>query len=342
MASFIRVTDELFREAALPGAPPFKLDEASAALTTLSAIFDYGDRQSLRATVLQSPLADFESIHALAVSPSAVIRRQAMRCATRFGRLFASPVPAPWRTLATARPLFGGDSLSPQAADIDFDVPEVFDDCVDTVLLGLLDTDSVVRWAAAKGVAALTERIPLVFADELTTAVLGFCTPAEYWHGPVLALAELSRRGLIMPSRLPDVTRIICNALMYSRRDGKLSAGGTQQSSGVRDAAAYAVWALARSLPPQILRPHATTMAATLLAAACFDPVVSIRRAASAAFQELVGRLGGYSIPAGIAATQLADFVSVGRQRVAFLQVAPAIARLNTAYHHEFVRYLFD
>lgn len=40
------------------------------------------------------------------------------------------------------------------------------------------------------------------------------------WHGGCLALAELGRRGLLLPQRLEDVVPIILNALKYDERRG--------------------------------------------------------------------------------------------------------------------------
>ena len=61
--------------------------------------------------------------------------------------------------------------------------------------------------------------------------------------------------------------------------------------SNVRDAASYVLWSLSRACPPALLRPYADSMATSMICAACFDREVGVRRAASAAFQEGVGRL---------------------------------------------------
>jgi len=61
--------------------------------------------------------------------------------------------------------------------------------------------------------------------------------------------------------------------------------------ANVRDAASYLLWSLSRACPPEALAPYAEKMATGLVCVACFDREVGVRRAASAAFQEGVGRL---------------------------------------------------
>jgi hypothetical protein len=65
-----------------------------------------------------------------------------------------------------------------------------------------------------------------------------------------------------------------------------------------------------------------------LLKAACYDREVSCRRAASAAFQESVGRLGAQHFPNGIEILTSADYFALGSRRHAFTTVAPMIATL--------------
>lgn len=59
----------------------------------------------------------------------------------------------------------------------------------------------------------------------------------------------------------------------------------------MRDAAAYVIWALARAQDASSLSPHVVELAGSLVCVSLFDRDVSIRRAASAAFQEHVGRM---------------------------------------------------
>ena len=62
------------------------------------------------------------------------------------------------------------------------------------------------------------------FGDEVAASVLGvFESPAASettWHGGCLALAELARRGLLLPPRLPAVAAIVERGLLYDVRRG--------------------------------------------------------------------------------------------------------------------------
>lgn len=59
----------------------------------------------------------------------------------------------------------------------------------------------------------------------------------------------------------------------------------------MRDAAAYVLWATARALEPSgVSVAMGSALATRLVSVALYDQEVHVRRAASAAYQELVGR----------------------------------------------------
>jgi len=105
------------------------------------------------------------------------------------------------------------------------------------------------------------------------------------WHGACLACAEIARRGLVSPERLEELISWLSRALYFDVRKGAHSVG-----SNVRDAAAYVLWALARTQSTEDLAPHMSSLARRLVTVALFDREIQIRRASSAAFQEYVGR----------------------------------------------------
>jgi hypothetical protein len=89
---------------------------------------------------------------------------------------------------------------------------------LDILLNGLDDKDFVVRWSAAKGVARIVNRIPKAYADEIIDTVLKMMVPTRSsgaWAGACLALAELGKKGLLLPARLPEIVDILQRALMF-------------------------------------------------------------------------------------------------------------------------------
>jgi hypothetical protein len=237
---------------------------------------------------------------------------------------------------------------------------EAVEGCLGWLLdAALPDRDTVVRWSAAKGVARIAAALPCRdLADEVAASIIGggmlFAEGGSdaAWHGGCLVLAELARRGCLPAERLAEAAPVVAQALSY---DAPARGGGAAHSVGahVRDAAAYVCWALARAFggaleasarlaAEQAFREH---LAPALLAAACYDREVHCRRAAAAAFQEAVGRLGGGSCLAhGLAALHAADYSSVGQASRAALRVGPAIARLGEEgkYRPALVRLLVE
>ncbi len=59
--------------------------------------------------------------------------------------------------------------------------------------------------------------------DDVVGSVIELFSPSESdtaWHGGCLALAELARRGLLLPSRLSVVAPLVAEALQYDVRRG--------------------------------------------------------------------------------------------------------------------------
>lgn len=71
------------------------------------------------------------------------------------------------------------------------------------------------------------------------------------WHGGCLALAELVRRGLVLPSQLDQVVTVVTKALLFEFNRGTYSVG-----ANVRDSACYVCWAFARVFEPSLIAPY--------------------------------------------------------------------------------------
>ena len=211
------------------------------------------------------------------------------------------------------------------------EIPDIIEEIVDQLLQSLRDKDTVVRWSAAKGLGRIAMRLPKLFVDDMVGASLElFNDPEEEtaWHGACLSLAELCRRGLLLPDRLGDVMPIISKAIHFDILRGQHSIG-----SPVRDAACYVCWAFARAYSPLILKPYVKDLSNAMLLATLFDREINCRRAASAAFQENVGRQGNENFPLGIDIITLADYFSLSSRINAYTHVAPAVAALDDSLH---------
>lgn len=316
----------------------------------LAAVFKLGTRGALLA-VAERAWGDARDLAASpAASGSALVRQLACKLAQRIGLLFLKPKVVAWRYERGARSLVDtlaakkvdGPSETPTAvepddSDDDDDVPEDIEEVIESLLAALRDKDTVVRWSAAKGLGRITARLPADFGDEVVGSILEcFATSGSdaTWHGACLALAELARRGLLLPARLPDAVPRVADALAYDVRRGPHSVG-----AHVRDAAAYVCWAFARAYAPEILAPHARVLAPSLLVTACFDREVNCRRAAAAAFQEAVGRLGAF--PHGIDIVAAADYFALGSRANAYVEVADFVCGFDE-YRRPMLEHLLD
>ena len=153
---------------------------------------------------------------------------------------------------------------------------------IEFLLSSLKDDENVVRWTSAKGLGRITMRLSSDFADQIVEQLSELFKPTETdsaGHGGCLALAELCRRGLLLPHRLEKFVPVLEKALTFDINLGNHSVG-----AHVRDAACYVVWSFARAYSPDIMRPHVMSLATNLVNISLFDREVNCRRAASATF----------------------------------------------------------
>ena len=208
----------------------------------------------------------------------------------------------------------------------EFEVPDEIASVVEKLLEGLCDSDTIVRWCAAKGIGRIAMRLPREEGDEVVQEILEMfehhSESDHFWHGGCLALAELARRGLLLPSHLETVVPLVTRALLFDQRRGAHSVG-----AHVRDAACYVCWAFARAYSPEVMTPYVVQLAQTLIVISVYDREINCRRAASAAFQENVGRQGAF--PSGIDILTAADYFTVGNRANAFLEVATFVAQFE-------------
>ncbi|CAL9693227.1 unnamed protein product [Knipowitschia caucasica] len=301
-------------------------------LQSLAKLFKHGKRDDLlpyASTVLQC----LEKKH-LSESSQAMLRKLEVKLTQRLGLTFLKPRLASWRYQRGCRSLAANLSISQsntvpvdsnaetQEQEEDYDIPEEVETVIEHLLGGLKDKETIVRWSAAKGIGRVTGRLPRELADEVVGSVLdcfSFQETDNAWHGGCLALAELGRRGLLLPSRLNDVVPLIIKSLTYEEKRGACSVG-----ANVRDAACYVCWSFARAYEPKELTPFVMQIASALVITAVFDREVNCRRAASAAFQENVGRQGTF--PHGIDILTAADYFAVGNLTKCYLNISVYVA----------------
>ncbi|XP_078041667.1 tubulin folding cofactor D isoform X2 [Augochlora pura] len=279
-------------------------------------------------------------------NPADLSRKFGIKIVQRLGLVLLGTRLASWRYQRTSRSIcLQLNANSPNSMENveetkevavnheDQDIPPAIEDIIEHLIQGLRDKAITIRWSAAKGIGRITARLPMDLADDVVGFVLNLFSGRESdsaWHGGCLALAELGRRGLILPHRLSDVIPVVLQALVFDEPRAYGSIGYL-----IRDAACYICWSFPRAYDPDIFQPYVKEIAATLVVVTCFDREINCRRAASASFQENVGRQGNF--PHGIEILTIADYFEVGVRNHAYLKISIQIAQ-----YEEYTKPLID
>lgn len=215
------------------------------------------------------------------------------------------------------------------------EIDERIEMILEHLLRSLVDSDIRVRWASAKSIGRISLKLPIELNEEIVEHILqiiykqydsvrmSFIKGEAPVHGGCLALAEIIRNGLLYPRMLNDVLNCVVLTLGLDVWRGKGSEG-----TAVRDASCYICWAIVRNFSSSLLHPSSLIpMSKELVNMALFDISINCRRAAGAAIQELVGRVG--NIPHGLDLIVLADYYSVANRRNAFLNVSFEVSKLG-------------
>ena len=133
------------------------------------------------------------------------------------------------------------DEENEEDIDDDGNVPTLVQSILDLLMTGLSDKELYVRWSSAKGLGRITNRLRKSYAiqlvshlcDRISSVALLSCDHYAL-QGGCLALAELARRGLLLPERLDAVMPIVHKSLNYDEKLGHQTYGHI-----VRDAACY-------------------------------------------------------------------------------------------------------
>lgn len=174
------------------------------------------------------------------------------------------------------------------------------------------------------------------------------------WQGLILTLSHLIYRRSPPVEDLPGLLNALVIALSFEQR----SSVGTSIGASVRDAACFGIWALARRYTSnELLAVDASTVYAAadinhassvlqvlsneILLAATLDMSGNIRRGASAALQEMIGRHPD-TIKEGIALVQTVDYHAVASRSKAILDVAVGASKLDESYRCSIIHGLLD
>ncbi|KAG2373557.1 hypothetical protein C9374_012020 [Naegleria lovaniensis] len=309
-------------------------------LRSIVMIFKIGKRDELLNII---PIV-WSSVISEADTNNTMLRHLNVKLIQRIGLTFLKPRVVAWRYHTTRLTLMHLKNQATQqtssnedTSDEEIEIPEEIEQIISHLINGLRDKDTIVRWSTAKGIGRITLRLPKYLGDQIVESVCELMNPNEddsSWHGASLALAELARRGLLLPERLEQVIPLLEQALVYDVRKGTHSVG-----AHVRDAACYVCWAFARAYAPDIMKPYMNRLAQGLVKIAVFDREVNCRRAAAAAFQENVGRQG--SFPHGIDIITVADYFSLCNRTNSYLTISHYIAQYPE-YCQSLISYLVD
>ena len=238
---------------------------------------------------------------------------------------------------------------------------------ISSLLEYLSDSTIPVRLAASKALSMITLKLEPDMAAQVVDAVLesletgvkwldppidnrGFqltnANPRE-WHGLILTLSHLLYRHSVPASSLDSILTYLLVGLSFEQR----STSGASVGANVRDASCFGIWALARryttaeletvEINPACLsganktQSHVSALqrlATELVVSGCLDPAGNIRRGASAALQELIGRHPD-TIEEGIQVVQVVDYHAVALRSRAIQETAPQAAQLSNHYY---------
>lgn len=222
----------LFLEQAYHAESPEKLQSYVGTILALAYIFKIGDR-SFTQVFAGRILNTFKSCD-LQTSKHELIVKLTVKLKQRIGLTFLKPKVASWRYQRGNRSLL--DNLKYNSTknatntviektieEDDEEVDSEIEDILDSLLTALSNENTIVRWSAAKGIGRISNRLSKDYTEQIISSILELFSLRESdaaWHGGCLALAELARRGLILPSILPNVVAVIEKALIYDELKG--------------------------------------------------------------------------------------------------------------------------
>ncbi|EPY50656.1 tubulin specific chaperone cofactor D [Schizosaccharomyces cryophilus OY26] len=248
---------------------------------------------------------------------STALHKLLSKCYARFGLLL---IPMSASSNWKYNPLIS-DSFHSLPQDTEMHVHSYLEEIIDFLLLSIEYNDTFVRWSAAKGLARIVERLPWYLAEQIIDAAVlltldnTFLNPIyntvnisitcpDLWHGSMLFFARLANMRLLKYKTILHILPLVELGLSYEIRVGTRVSG-----QSIRDASCYFIWSLYRSYSRKDIEPVQLNLILSLLQTLLFDREVNIRRAATAALFEMVGRHG--SVPDGLNLISFLNYSSV-------------------------------
>ncbi|KAM9955236.1 hypothetical protein ACTFIW_000736 [Dictyostelium discoideum] len=327
--------------------------------STLATMFKKGNRLDFLPIDMNLYEKIMEANKYLSLSGSERITKKIfLKLLQRIAIIMLPPVSASWRYQKLIKPLLLKGELIKQINNNNNndekgeeegedeeegeEIPEEIDEILEEIMKSLKDKDTIIRWTSAKAIGRIVNLLPKDMGDQVIGLVIDqmfeknefIDADPSAWHGGCLALAELARRGLLLPERLDVVVPLVIRALFFDIIKGTYSIG-----SHVRDSACYLCWALARTYHNSILSPYLLPICRNLVVVSLYDREINCRKSASAAFQEMVGRHQGL-VPNGIEIVTTADFFTVGNKNNSFTSLTRFIGKFQIDYYPIVIKHL--
>ena len=103
--------------------------------------------------------------------------------------------------------------------ELDYEINfEYLETIIDFLINNLSDKEYIVRWSAAKGLGRLCERLTKSMVEEIFGNLFDLLKDVENeyaWNGTCLCIAELCKRGMILPERLFELIPYLEQALLF-------------------------------------------------------------------------------------------------------------------------------
>ena len=174
--------------------------EVIGVLQTVAQIFKKGERGRL---LLNAPIMLAQCVAIASQTNQVKVRKLSIKLIQRIGMTFLPPRVASWRYQRGQRSLSQNLNNTPTSSsndskilsdnekkddnknenenagnicedkDDDFEVSCEVEEILDQILSNLSDSDTVVRWSAAKGIGRITMRLPKAYANDVVGAVIG-------------------------------------------------------------------------------------------------------------------------------------------------------------------------